>query len=172
MFITIFAVIGAMRGWAKELLVIFSVILALALGQLVEQYILFNPNSASPFNIARDSSTLFWTRTVTMLLLVFFGYQTVNLPTFAKKAARERLQDFLLGSVFGGINGYLVVGSVWAYMSEAKYPFASIRDPALYSEYANAAQEMISFMPPYVLGVPGIYFAVIIAFIFIIVVYI
>ncbi len=185
MFIVIFAIIGAMRGWAKELLVSFSVILALAFGKLVEQYILFNPNNPSSFNITPESETLFWIRTTTLLLLVFFGYQTVNLPTFAKKAARERLQDLLLGSVFGGVNGYLVVGSIWAYMAEANYPFSSIinpvlhpaglsniMDPTVYTEYIDTIEKLLAAMPPYLLGVPGIYFAVIIAFIFIIVVYI
>ena len=39
LFIFLFAVMGAMRGWAKELLVIFSVILALAFIAMLETLI-------------------------------------------------------------------------------------------------------------------------------------
>ncbi|NOY98574.1 MAG: hypothetical protein GXP40_05125 [Chloroflexi bacterium] len=178
MFVTLFAVIGAMRGWAKELLVTFSVILSLAFSQLMEQYVPFvkdiaqralDPNVILP---TPDTRSLFWIRTVILIVLVFFGYQTVNLPRLSAKAIRERLQDLLLGFVLGGVNGYLVVGSLWFYMFQAHYPFDTILDPAGYPEYADAAAKMIAVLPPRLLGVPGIYFAVIIAFIFVIVVYI
>jgi hypothetical protein len=39
MYVILFAVIGAMRGWAKELLVIFSVVTSLAMNLLLEKYI-------------------------------------------------------------------------------------------------------------------------------------
>ena len=39
MYVILFAVIGGMRGWAKELLVSFSVILALALNHVIRRYI-------------------------------------------------------------------------------------------------------------------------------------
>ena len=38
MFVILFGLIGAMRGWAKELLVVFSVILALFLIYVLETY--------------------------------------------------------------------------------------------------------------------------------------
>jgi uncharacterized membrane protein required for colicin V production len=41
LFVLLFAVIGAMRGWARELLVSFSVILSLAFSKLMEQYMPF-----------------------------------------------------------------------------------------------------------------------------------
>ena len=39
MFVVLFGIIGLMRGWAKELLVVFSVILALAFNRLLERYV-------------------------------------------------------------------------------------------------------------------------------------
>jgi uncharacterized membrane protein required for colicin V production len=39
MFVILFALVGWMRGWAKELLVAFSVILALALNHVLRRYI-------------------------------------------------------------------------------------------------------------------------------------
>ena len=42
----LFAIVGWMRGWAKELLVAFSVILALALNHVLRRYIPMAQNSA------------------------------------------------------------------------------------------------------------------------------
>jgi hypothetical protein len=85
---------------------------------------------------------------------------------------RERLQDAMFGAVLGGFNGYLIAGSVLFYNHMANYPFPEIitraTDPAL----AQAIDVMMKYMPPRFLGEPGIYFAVIIILIFIIVVYI
>ena len=39
MYVIVFAVIGALRGWAKELLVGFSVIVALAVNHVFRKYI-------------------------------------------------------------------------------------------------------------------------------------
>ena len=166
MYVILFAVIGAMRGWAKELLVSFSVILALALNYLLRKYI------PIIINLPPTEPSLFWIRTWITIALVYFGYQTVaSFGALSGKARKEKLQDALFGGVMGALNGYLIVGTLWAYLHEAKYPFENIfSDPN-----ANVAAEivrMMDWMPPYALGEPGIYFAVIIAFIFIIVVYI
>ena len=165
LFIIIFAVIGAMRGWSRELLVSFSVTLSLALSRLLENYV------PVVMNMDPDSESLFWVRAIVLLTLVFFGYQTVYIPRFASKATRERLQDWLLGFVVGALNGYLIVGTLWFDMDQAKYPF----DPHI-SAPVDAALEtvkrMMAYMPPNLLGEPGIYFAVIIAFIFVLVVFI
>jgi hypothetical protein len=97
MYVVLFGVIGAMRGWAKELLVAFSVILALALNHVLRKYI--------PINVAN-------------------------------------------------------------------YPFQNVisrpTDPVL----LQSVNQMMLYMPPQLLGEPGIYFAIILAFVFVIVVYI
>jgi uncharacterized membrane protein required for colicin V production len=166
MYVILFAAIGMLRGWAKELIVAFSVILALALNLLLKQYI--------PIvrDLPDDSNSLFWIRTLILVALVFFGYQTVALvPHLASKATRERLQDALFGTILGAINGYLIAGTILFYIDQAKYPYPEIisKPPA---ELANTITQMMTYMPPHLLGVPGIYFAVILCFIFVIVVYI
>jgi uncharacterized membrane protein required for colicin V production len=166
MYVILFAVIGMLRGWAKELLVAFSVILALALNLLLKQYIPIVKD------LPDDSSSLFWIRTLILIALVYFGYQTIALvPHLASKAARERLQDALFGAILGAINGYLIAGTVLFYLDQAKYPYPNIisTPPA---ELVNTIVQMMTYMPPHLLGVPGIYFAVILCFIFVIVVYI
>lgn len=166
MYIILFGIVGAMRGWAKELMVIFSVITALAVNLLLEKYI--------PLvrDLDKASSSMFWIRSLILITLVFFGYQTVNLSRFSGKAAREKLQDGMFGAVLGGFNGYLVAGSILFYNHMALYPYSNIISPATDPAIAQAIETMMKYMPPRFLGEPSIYFAVIIVLVFIIVVYI
>ena len=167
MYVILFAIIGGMRGWARELMVSFSVILALTFTTLLSNYIPFIRDV-----LEKDSKELyFWLRTIILVLLVFFGYQTPNIARFAAKMTREKLQDVILGVVIGALNGYLIAGTIWFYMYDASYPFPKIIS-APTGDIATAAEALLKYMPPRVLGIPGIYFAVVIAFIFVIVVFI
>ncbi len=62
--------------------------------------------------------------------------------------------------------------SILYWMDEADYPFPKFMtaptDPAI----VETVNQMMTYMPPQVLGEPGIYFAIILAFIFVLVVYI
>ena len=167
MYVLLFAVIGAMRGWAKELLVGFSVILSLALNHVIRKYI---PLAA---NLPETDASLFWVRTIILLVLVYVGYQTViSIQHLAARARSERLQDTLFGALLGGGNGYLVAGSVLYYIHIADYAFQQVilkpTDPVLLEK----VNQMMLYMPPQILGEPGIYFAVILAMVFVLVVYI
>lgn len=167
MYVILFGVIGAMRGWAKELLVAFSVILSLSLTHVLRKYI----------PLARDlpetDPSLFWVRTIILLVLVYFGYQTViNIPHLASRAARERLQDTLFGAILGGLNGYFIAGSVLYYVHVADYSFQNIIVKPTDPQLLQAVNQMMVYMPPQLLGEPGIYFAIILAFVFVLVVYI
>lgn len=165
MYVILFGIIGGMRGWAKELLVAFSVVTALALNYLLEKYL--------PLMKNLDPSSLFWIRSVILLSLVFFGYQTISILTrFESKARRERLQDALFGFVVGGLNGYLVAGTMLYYNHMAGYPYKEIISPATDPTIVASIDLMMKYMPPRLLGEPGIYFAPLIILIFIIVVYI
>ena len=164
--VIIFGVIGIFRGWAKELLVSFSVILALAFNHLLQKYVpVVN-------TLPIESEGLFWIRSIILITLVFFGYQTVALPRFASKAAREKLQDSLLGFILGLLNGYLVIGALWFYLDQARYPFDYITAPVAGTPMGDAAIKLIQVLSPRLLGEPWIYFAVILAFIFVLVVFI
>lgn len=167
MYVVLFAFIGWMRGWAKELLVAFAVILALALNHVIRRYV---PLAA---NLPESDPTLFWVRVIILLVLVYFGYQTViSIPHLAAKGRTEKLQDTLFGAFLGGLNGYLVAGSVLYYIHIADYTVQKVitkpTDPALLA----TVNQMMLYMPPQLLGEPGIYFAIILAFVFVLVVYI
>ena len=166
MYVILFGVIGAMRGWAKELLVSFSVILSLAFTHVLRKYI---PLAS---NLPDTDPSLFWVRTIILLVLVYFGYQTViSIPRFASRAARERLQDTLFGAILGGFNGYLIAGTILNYIHTAGYPFPEVIS-APTGEILASVDRMMAYMPPQLLGEPGIYFAIILAFVFVLVVYI
>ena len=167
MYVILFAIVGGMRGWAKELLVSFSVILALALNHVLRRYI---PLAQS---LPETDKSLFWVRVLILLVLVYFGYQTVvSIPHLASRAARERLQDTLFGVILGAINGYLIAGTVLFYMHIADYPFPTIISKPADPTLLQTVNQMMLYMPPQLLGEPGIYFAIILAFVFVLVVYI
>jgi len=172
MYVILFAIIGAMRGWARELLVSFATILALFIVTVMERF--------APAFVGKTLENLntvqFWLRAGLILGLVFFGYQSPNIPKLAQQArfARERLQDILLGVFLGAFNGYLVAGSIWYYLDAAKYPFKKIID-APTGTVEELTNRMMAMMPPHLLGAndsAAIYFAVALAFAFVLVVFI
>ncbi len=167
MYVVLFAFIGGMRGWAKEMLVSFSVILALTFINLLDHYVPYIRDV-----LPRQSADLFWLRTSIIIILVFFGYQSPNLQRLAPKMTREKLEHTILGVFFGAVNGYLIAGSIWYYMADAKYPFSIITAPDTKTAFGKMALSLLQYLPPHWLGVPGIYFAVVLAFIFVIVVFV
>lgn len=191
LFLILFAVIGAMRGWAKELLVIFSIILALFLIYVLESFTPFVISfadvlsrvenlsgqvafSALPDTIQQELQTQFWIRASIILVLAFFGYQTPRLATLSEKARREKIQDALFGAVLGLVSGYFIIGSLWWYMDAALYPFAPyIKPPQPGDPMAEAALSAINYFPPvFASNQIGLFFAVVIAFMFVLVVFI
>jgi uncharacterized membrane protein required for colicin V production len=161
MYIVLFSVIGAMRGWAKELLVAFSVILSIFIITVLKAYTGF----VQAFIDAGGKETEFWLHTILILLLAFFGYQTPKLSRLATAARREKLQDSLLGFFIGAFNGYLIVGSIWHYLKEADYFLEFVNSP-------ETVSQLLDYLPPTWLGIPEVYFAVAIAFTFVVIVFI
>ena len=117
--------------------------------------------------------TLFWLRAIIILVLVF-SFQTPNLPRIAESGrfARERLQDTLLGFFLGAVNGFMIWGAIWYFLHQAAYPFAIVTAPDPATPIGESALRLMPFLPPAWLGTPAVYFAVAIAFIFVLVVFI
>jgi uncharacterized membrane protein required for colicin V production len=168
-FVVLFAVIGAMRGWAKEMMVTASAILALFIITVLETYVKgLSQSFAEP-----GSTAQFWMRASIIILLTFFGYQTPNLPKLGgDRFVRERFQDSLLGIFLGALNGYLIVGSIWYFLAAANYQAISyIIPPDPTTIQGQEAIKLLGYMAPAWLGIPFIYFAIALAFIFVIVVF-
>ena len=62
MYVILFAIIGAMRGWAKELLVSFAVILSLTFSTLMMNYVVFLRDT-----LPDNSPLLFWLRSIILM---------------------------------------------------------------------------------------------------------
>jgi hypothetical protein len=167
MYVVLFALIGAMRGWAKEILVTAGVIVALFSVTVIENFIPAISNSLTP-------QSSFWVRLGILGMMSFFGYQGPNLRRFIESGrfVRDRFEDFLLGSFLGAVNGYLIFGTAWFYLHEANYPFDWISAPDTITESGQKAMQIIEMLPPQWIEAPLIYIAVAIAFVFILVVFI
>ena len=175
LFIIFFAIIGAMRGWAKELLVLFSTVLAIFIVIIIERFVPFVTN----FELGLPGvPTDFWVRSTLLLVFTFFGYQTPRFPRLPTgKFARERVQDVILGSLAGAANGYMVIGSMWFYLHQIGYRLNDtlanyILPPDASTEIGQRALEMIAILPPSWLVVPWIYFAIALAFAFVVIVFV
>ena len=170
-FVALFAIIGAMRGWAKELLVTFSVILAMFCLSILQSFIPFFKDTFAN----GTPETVFWLRTIILVALVFFGYQTPKIPRLSEseRFVRHILQDSLLGFFLGAINGYLIFGSLWYYLHIAGYPFAFVSAPDVATAAGQAALRLINVLPPaWIAASPTVYFAVAGAFILVLVIFI
>jgi uncharacterized membrane protein required for colicin V production len=165
-FVIIFAFIGILRGWARELLVTLSGVLALALLALIERYI---PAITSPMS----GTTLFWFRATTLLVMAAVGYLAPKLPPLAIniKLSFESMQNSILGMIIGGINAYLIVGSIWHFLDKAGYPFVNFMSaPDGSSAAGQKAIWLISHLPPTWLDIPVIYIAVVVMLVIVFVV--
>lgn len=170
-FIILFALIGAMRGWAKEMLVTFSVILALFTMNVLESFVPFFKDIIAN----SEPLSVFWIRAGILIVLIFFGYQTPKIPRLVESGRfmRNFLQDALLGTFLGGVNGYLVFGTLWYYLHNAGYPFNFMIPPDAATATGEAALRWISYLPPsWLMTSPMIYFAVALSFVFVLVVFI
>ena len=156
----LFAMIGLLRGWAKEIIATMGVVLALfALQQfgpaLLDETLMINVDQGDIVNmlpdqrqgIVPDPNTLaqrsqqFVLQAGFLLVVTFFAYQT---PTAAALWSARRgggpggrldmlgqgLVNRMMGLVIGLLNGYLVVGSVWYYAHRLGYPFGEFVIPA------------------------------------------
>ena len=159
-FVVVFAMMGSMRGWSKEMLVTFSIILGIFVIAVILQFIPFMQAYLEAGGEARQ----FTVRAVILVLFTFFGYQSPRLQRLSEAVVRERFQDSLLGIVVGALNGYLLVGSLLYYLHQFNYPFPWVTAPG--GEVLN----FMAYMAPAWLTVPAVYFAVAVAFTFVVVV--
>jgi hypothetical protein len=177
--VLLFGMIGTLRGWAKEILVSSSVFLAMFIQQVFGQYVLGPDNPYLPMLLKVSGEvappnlytpTQYCVCTSLLLLLTIFGYAGPALVgRVGSKAAREQLQDALLGFFLGLLNGYLIIGTLWFYAHKSNYALGGITAPA-----ADTSAWIIasSYLVPVWLTVPELYMMIALAFVFIILVFI
>ncbi len=140
-FVFLFALMGALRGWSKEMLVLFSVILALAMRLIFSEYV---PIAREFFD--RSPVEQFYLYTGLVILMTIGGYAGPAVSgRLAGVSARETLQDIMLGFIIGAINGFLIVGSIWYFLDAAGYGILGIAPPPPESLAAALASK---YLPP------------------------
>ena len=123
-FVAFFAFMGLQRGWTKEIISMSGIILGLfALHQ-------FDTAIRDQLLAQFTPDQKFYFQSALFLVIVFFAYQTRALVGAQAAAARgsgdgrDALQTRVLGGIVGGVNGYLVSGSVWYFLHINNYPLS------------------------------------------------
>jgi uncharacterized membrane protein required for colicin V production len=112
----LFGYIGFSRGWNKEVIALSGIILGLfALNQFDDVL-----RGTLLANVSPDQ--VFIVQTAIFGIIVFFAYQTRALiGSDAARArgegGRDQLQTNILGAVVGFLNGYLIWGTVWYFIT-------------------------------------------------------
>jgi hypothetical protein len=138
--VVLFAVVGFVRGSTKEIIALSGIVLALF---ILEQFrdVLLSPLIASvPLN------QQFYLYAGILMAVALFAYQTPDRFSTSERSkdVREGLQEGLLGAALGGLNAYMLFGSLWYYMDNLGYPLSpSIMAPPLDS----ASAELVNRLP-------------------------
>jgi uncharacterized membrane protein required for colicin V production len=165
--VILFGIIGALRGWAKELLVTFSVILARFIEMVFIEYVPVIDQSLQALR-AGDPQTWFYVQVLLFIIIVAFGYATTVISQrLGSRARKEKLQDTLLGFFLGGINGFLIVGMMWGFLHIKGYGIWGILAPT-----EPAALGLLEYLPIGWLTGPTLFIAVAVSFAFVLIVFV
>lgn len=158
--VLLFALVGFLRGSTREMIALTGIILALfALEQL--RGLMLTPVFASA-----SLSQQFYLYAGILLGVALMAYQTPE--GFGVKSNSQGLQESLLGAAVGGLNAYLLFGSLWYYMDNLHYPLYD----AIWAPPGNTASAELVNQLPLVWLLEGnlLTLAVIILFLFVIIV--
>jgi uncharacterized membrane protein required for colicin V production len=112
--IALFALVGTLRGWSKEVIAMAGLILSLftirTFGWPIVR-LLGGQNDVLTDAMRQQFIVL----AVIHLVIGFFSYQGVILVR-NRLSGRERLQERLLGMGVGAVNGYFLVGALWSFL--------------------------------------------------------
>ncbi len=140
-FVLLFGAMGALRGWSKEMLVLFSVVVALAMRLIFTEYVPFINDLFD-----RPPVQQFYMYSGLVILMAVGGYAGPAVShKLAHASARDTLQDMLLGFIIGTVNGFLIVGSIWYFLDSAGYDILGIYPPLPGSPAAVLAS---TYLPP------------------------
>ncbi len=145
-FIALFAVIGIIRGFRKEIVVTVAGILALFVIEVVLPKILTG---------SLDATKALTLNLIVLFACAFFGYQTPSFRRLTETGRFERNSslDLILGGLAGALNGYIFFSSAWFYLAEAGYPFTGIMAPDPNTAVGqNAINLLINAFPSILIG--------------------
>lgn len=181
--IVLFATIGAVRGWSKEVIAMAGLVLSLfainTFGHLFTRILGGVGFGADEADFLSEMRRQFMILGGIHVLIAFFSYQGVALVR-SRITPRESIQERLLGFIFGALNGYLVVGTLWSLLEynittegwlrlPPNFPYAF--DQILIRPLIESpSQEMLLTHLPIPFLVPWLPLLVVLIFLFVIVV--
>jgi uncharacterized membrane protein required for colicin V production len=126
--IILFALVGTLRGWSKEVIAMAGLILSLfAIRQF--GWPLLRLLGGQNEILAEQMRQQFLVLATLHLVIAFFSYQGVLLVR-SRLSGRERLQERLLGMGVGAVNGYFLVGALWSFLEYQVTAEGFVRLPA------------------------------------------
>lgn len=163
-FVGLFALVGALRGFAKEVMVTASGILAIFIIEAVMPKVISDFTGEKALNIELG----------VLIVCAFLGYQTSSIRQFSETGRFQRatFRDGVLGAVIGGLNGYVLFGSIWYFIAKAGYPYPWLTAPDPASEAGAKAALILERALPTVLEGPSLYVAMAVVFLVVIGVFI
>lgn len=122
-FVIFFGLIGALRGWAKELVAAAGLVLSLfalkTFGPPLLNIVgLADALAANAADLNQTYRRQFWILTGIHLAIAFVSYQgpTLSSNVGARLRRADSVQDKLLGWIFGTLNGWLIVGTLFSFL--------------------------------------------------------
>ena len=168
--IILFAIIGTFRGASRELLVTIAAMITLFALDLLGNTKFFQTSLPA---VENGQMVIFWIRTVIMTILTLAGYQIPkDKVIFKDRIAGSSRMDTITGFLVGGLNGYLIWGSLWYFLREANYPGAFLVNPvdASMEGLRVNAMNIATNLPPDILNGTVLYIGVALLVVFILVI--
>ncbi len=142
----VFVVVGIVRGFLKELGVTI-VLIATLFGldrviPLLEQFIRDGKLSFifKPGNPTTDQPTNLALMVIFQLLVLAAAFVAYQGETLAYEGSNPKFPvGMLLGALVGGVNGYLITGSLWWLLAHYSYPVGpNVLNTALLTDFAKS----------------------------------
>lgn len=118
-----FGMMGALRGWAKELVAAAGLVLSLfaikTFGPFVLNVVgLAEATLANPIDPNQIYRRQFWVLSAIHLFIAFVSYEgpTLSNNVGSRLKRSDSVQDKLLGWIFGTLNGWLIIGTLYSFL--------------------------------------------------------
>jgi len=138
-----FGIIGVMRGWSKEIIATAGIVLA--------TFVLFQSDSLLRglflSRISRDQA--FLVQMGIFAAIIYLAYRSRTVAEDRTQARPSRLQNAVLGAVFGAVNGYLMWGAIWYFLDVNEYPLAPL---VIAPQPGSVTDQLLNAIPLLLLG--------------------
>ena len=120
-FIIFFGLIGALRGWTKEIVATAGLVLSLFALDYFGPTILNVVGFVDPAGLQGEAldqmyRRQFWSLTGLHIFIAFWSYQGPTVGGRRGGSRSDNVQDKLLGWIIGSLNGYFIIGTIYSFL--------------------------------------------------------